>query len=329
MGQKGMQVLRVHELGGPEKLRLETIPSPSPGAGELGLKVLACGVNFADGLLIRGKYQANPDLPFGPGSEVCGVVNAIGANVEGFHKGDRVMALPGGNGYASEVLVPATSAIKVPQAMSDEVAAGFAIAYGTSHIALWHKAGLKEGETLVVHGAAGGVGLTAVEIGAAMGARVIATASSSEKRAIALEHGADLALDSGSTGLRDEIKDLTDGRGADVIYDPVGGALFDISMRSIAFEGRIIVVGFASGTIPQIPANIVMVKNIDVLGLNWPNYKKFAPEVLQRSFKQLFDWFEAGKLSPFVSERFPLEDGARAIEHVWQRKALGKVVIVP
>ena len=278
-----MRIARVHKLGGPENIIIDDIVLGAPAPGQLHLKVRACGVNFGDSLLIQGKYQADPALPFGPGSEVCGEVIGMGPETSGFALGERVIALTGGNGFAEEVIVEASAAVSVPEAMSDEAAAAFPIAYGTSHMGLWHKARLTPGETLVVHGAAGGVGLTAVEIGKAMGARVIATASTAEKMAIAAAHGADHTINSTKEDLRVRIKELTDGRGADVIYDPVGGDVFAASLRAINFNGRILVIGFASGDIPKIPANIVMVKNIDILGLNWPNYRLYCPELLAQS----------------------------------------------
>ncbi|TNE56525.1 MAG: NADPH:quinone oxidoreductase family protein [Alphaproteobacteria bacterium] len=324
-----MKIMRVHALGGPENLTLDEVERPVLAAGQIRLKVLACGVNFADGLLIAGKYQARPELPFGPGSEVCGEVLEIGAGAEGFKVGDRVIALTGGNGFAEEVVVTAPAAFLVPGEMPSEVAAAFPIAYGTSHMALWQKARLQAGETLVVHGASGGVGLTAVEIGKAMGARVIATASSAEKLEIARTRGADELINSSEEDVRLRIKALTGDKGADVIYDPVGGAMFAASLRAINFNGRILVVGFASGTIPQIPANIVMVKNIDILGINWPNYRTHAPALLKASFEQLARWYEEGEIRPLVSKVFPLSETRAAIEHVQARKAKGKVVVMP
>ncbi len=322
-----LRIVRVHGLGGPEQLVIDDIDLPHPGPGEMRLRVLACGVNFADALLISGRYQAKPALPFGPGSEVCGVVDCLGDGAHDFAIGDRVLALTGGNGFAEYAVVRQSVAQAIPSSMSDEVAAGFPIAYGTSHVALTHKAQLQPGEDLVVHGASGGVGLTAVEIGKALGARVIATASTSEKLDIAKAHGADELINSSDEDLRVRIKELTDERGANVIYDPVGGGVFKASLRAIDFEGRIVVIGFASGSIPQIPANIVMVKNVDILGLNWPNYQLYRSDVLQRSFAQLFSWFEAGTIHPLVSEVFSLENTAQAIQHVMDRKAKGKVVV--
>jgi len=324
-----MRVARVHKLGGPENIVIDDIALRAPARGQIHLKVRACGVNFGDSLLIQGKYQADPTLPFGPGSEICGQVIGLGPETTGFEMGDRVIALTGGNGFAEEAVVDASAVAPVPDAMSDEAAAAFPIAYGTSHMGLWHKARLQPGETLVVHGSAGGVGLTAVEIGKAMGARVIATASTAEKMAVAKAHGADHVLNSSQDDLRVEIKALTDGLGADVIYDPVGGDVFAASMRAVNFNGRILVIGFASGDIPQVPANIVMVKNIDILGLNWPNYRLMRPDLLAQSFRQLMVWFEEGKIKPLVSRTFSLDETAEAIRHVMERQATGKVVVKP
>lgn len=326
---KDVKVARVHELGGPENFVIDEVPLPQPEAGEVRVKVHACGVNFGDSLLIAGKYQADPVLPFGPGGEVCGTITALGTEVVDLALGDRIICMPGLNGYAEEAIASASTAVLVPEGLDEDAAAAFPIAYGTSHMALWHKARLQPGETLVVHGAAGGVGLTAVEIGKAMGARVIATASSQEKLEIAQGRGADHLINSSTEDLRTSIKDLTDGEGADVIYDPIGGDTFAASLRAVRFEGRILPIGFAGGDIPQIPANIVMVKNIDILGINWPNYRKYRPDLVAQSFAILLGWLSEGKIRPLVSERFPLARTADAVRHVMERKAKGKVVVKP
>ncbi|MEM9123193.1 MAG: NADPH:quinone oxidoreductase family protein [Pseudomonadota bacterium] len=322
-----MKIWRVHALGGIENLVCDEVPAPVPGPHQVRIRVRATGVNFADSLIIAGKYQEKPDLPFGPGAEVCGEIVELGERVEGLRIGERIMALTRHDGYAEEALVSAALAQPVPPTMSDEAAAGFPIVYGTSHIALWHKARLQPGETLVVHGAAGGVGLTAVEIGKALGARVIATASTAEKLEIAKARGADEGINSREEDLRVRIKALTDGRGADVIYDPIGGEVFDASLRAINFEGRILTVGFAGGTVPQIPANLLLVKTVDVLGLNWPAYQERRPDILRQSFAILMDWFADGTLTPLVSKVFDLDAVPDAIAHVANRKATGKVVV--
>lgn len=322
-----MKIWQVHSLGGLDALQLDEVETRDPGPGEIRLKVAAAGVNFADSLIMEGKYQLKPALPFGPGSEVAGEILAVGPDVDGLEAGQRVMSLTGHSGFAEEVVVPALLARPLPDAMPYEVAAGFPIVYGTSHVGLWHRARLQPGETLVVHGAAGGVGLTAVEIGKAMGARVIATASSADKLAVAKDKGADILLNSREDDLRSQIKMHTGGKGADVHYDPVGGALFEESLRAINFEGRILVIGFASGEIPEIPANLLLVKTVSVLGLNWGAYAFNRPEIMSESFDQLLAWYSEGTLKPLISETFDFADTPKALRHVIDRKAKGKVVV--
>ena len=267
-----MQAIVCHELNGPSALRLEEIADPRPGPGQVRIRVRACGVNFADSLITRGQYQKQPQLPFSPGFEVSGEVVELGSDVQGITVGDRVIAMTPHGGYAEQVIADINRCVPMPAAMSWEHGAAFPVVFGTSHVALWHRARLRVGETLVVHGASGGVGLTAVAIGKQLGATVIATANGPGKLEVARAHGADHLIDSSQEDVRARIKELTDGRGADVVYDPVGGELFTASLRSTAFEGRILIIGFAGGNVPQIPANHLLVKNIDVIGLNWPAY---------------------------------------------------------
>lgn len=323
-----MKAILCREWGPPGQLELGEHELPAPSAGEVRIAVHACGVNFADALIVQGKYQERPAFPFSPGLEAAGSVVECGEGVSGFAPGDRVVALCGHGGFAEEVNAPAAAIRKIPDAMSYTVAAGFSVTYGTSHVALDHRAGLKTGETLLVHGAAGGVGLTAVEIGKLMGASVIATASTEDKRALARSYGADHTIDYTSGGFKDEVKALTGGAGADVIFDPVGGAVFDESLRCINWEGRLIVIGFASGTIPQLPANLALVKNFSVTGLYWGGYQKRKPAVLQASWDKLLGWFEQGRLKPHVSRTFTLEEAPRALDEVLERKAQGKLVVV-
>lgn len=292
------------------------------------VRVRACGVNFADSLIIRGKYQKQPQPPFSPGFEVSGEVLELGAGVEDLAIGDRVVAITPYGGYAEQVVADSRRCVPMPPTMSWEEGAAFPVVFGTSHIALWHRARLQAGETLVVHGASGGVGLTAVAIGKQLNAMVIATANGPEKLAVAREHGADHLIDSGQEDVRLRIKDLTDGRGANVVYDPVGGELFTASLRSIAFEGRILLIGFASGTVPQIPANHLLVKNVDVIGLNWPAYVELHPEVMTESFRTLIQWYLEGAIKPHISASFPLDQAVGALDQVVSRKSTGKVVIV-
>lgn len=324
-----MRAVVCREWGGPEKLGVEDVPSPDLRDGAVRIKVHAAGVNFADLLLIAGQYQEKPAFPFTPGAEAAGVVIEVGAGVTSVKIGDRVMALTGLGAFAEEAVVDAQRVLPIAGDMEFSTAAAFPVAYGTSHGALEWRARLQSGEWLLVTGAAGGVGLTAVEIGKAMGARVIACAGSAEKLAIAQQHGADHLVDYSKEDVRERVKAITGGHGADVIYDPVGGDAFDASLRSIAWGGRIIIIGFAAGRVSQIPANIVLVKNIDVIGLYWGSYQAHKPELLRGSFAQLFRWFQEGKLRPHVSHRLPLDQAAEALSLLQQRRSTGKVVMIP
>jgi NADPH2:quinone reductase len=322
-----MKAMVCHEFTGIEGLTLEQRPAPIPAVGQVVIQVRACGVNFADSLITRGQYQVQPLPPFSPGFEVAGEIAQVGEGVSGYSSGDRVIAITPHGGYAEQVAVNANRCVAMPETMPYEHGAAFPIVFGTSHIALWHRARLRAGETLVVHGASGGVGLTAVAIGKHLGATVIATASSAEKLEVARQHGADYGIDTRHEDMRAQIKALTDGRGADVIYDPVGGDLFNASLRSVAFEGRILVIGFAGGTVPQIPANHLLVKNVDVIGLNWPAYAELNPQVMTESFRILLDWYRAGAIQPHISATYPLEQAVEALHQVVGRKSTGKVVI--
>ena len=322
-----MRAILCKEWGGPEKLLVEDVPAPPLRDGAARIAVHAAGLNFMDTLVITGQYQVKPPLPFTPGAEVAGVITEVGKGVNGFKAGDRVMAMTENGGYAEEVVAAADRIFPIPGKMDFPAAAGFPIVYGTSHVALAWRAFLKAGEWLLVTGAAGGVGLTAIEIGKAMGARVIAAARGPEKLAVAQQHGADHLIDYSCEDLRERVKAITEGQGADVIYDPVGGDVFDACLRCIAWEGRIIIIGFTSGRIPQVPANIALVKNIDVIGFYWGSYQMHKPDVPRESFKQLFRWFEEGKLHPHVSECLDLKDAPRALELLKQRKSTGKVVL--
>ncbi len=323
-----MKAIMCREFGDLSVLKLEEVPDPVAGPGQALVRIRACGINFADSIMAAGKYQNQPALPFIPGSEIAGDVVALGEGVDGFAVGDRVMGLTGG-GYAELAAVNADRLTNLPDGLTYEQAASFAVTYGTSHVALAHRARLKPGETLLVHGAAGGVGLTAVELGKIMGARIIATAGGPDKLEIARAAGADEAIDYLAEDIRERVKALTGGRGADVIYDPVGGDVFDASLRCVAFEGRILVIGFAGGRVPQIPANHVMVKNVDIIGVNRPAYDVLAPEVSRRSQEQLLEWLAQGRIAPLVSKTFPLEQAIDGLESVVTRKSTGKVVITP
>ena len=316
------------EHGGLDTLEPREIDLPAPGPGQLRIRVRACGVNFPDTLQIAGTYQTRTDPPFVPGQEVAGDIVACGPGVEGFAPGDRVLAATGIGGYAEEVVAEAGWATPMPEAMDYVTGAGFAITYGTSHLALKHRAALQPGENLLVTGAGGGVGVTAVEIGKLLGARVIAAARGTRKLALARELGADETVDYEAEDLRVRVKELTGGAGADVIYDPVGGDVFDACMRCIAWEGRILVIGFASGRIPSARMNIVLVKNIALLGFAWSTYRTFRPELFRASCDELLRWYEAGRLRCHVSATYPLADAARALADLTARRTAGKVVLV-
>lgn len=296
---------------------------PEPRPGQILVRVEACGLNFADLLMIRGEYQEKPEPPFTPGLEIAGIVEALGPGVAGPPLGSRVAAVIGHGGLADYALAPAERVLPVPDSMDAVTAAGFQVAYGTSHLALTRRARLKPGETLLVLGAAGGVGLTAVEIGKALGARVIAQARGADKLAVAEAAGADVLLDAGAD-LRAEIKALG---GADVVYDPVGGDAFDAALRVLRPEGRMLTIGYASGRVPQIPANILLVKNIEVIGVYWGGVLKFAPEAVAESLAELMRWHAEGRLHPHVSHVLPPEQLDEALELIRSRKSTGKVVI--
>jgi NADPH2:quinone reductase len=324
-----MRALVCEQTIGLEGLALREMRDPEPGACHVRIDVAAAGVNFADLLMLRGRYQERPPLPFVPGLEIAGTIDKVGAGavMGGVEPGQRVLAFLDHGGFAEKTLARAEDVIPIPDDVDDITAAAIAITYGTAFGALSWRAQLLPGEVLLVHGAAGGVGLAAVEVGKAMGAKVIATARGAERAALAAEHGADHALDSEDPELRGRIKDLTGGRGVDVVFDPVGGAMFDLSLRVIAWEGRIVVVGFASGEIPQIPANILLVKNAAALGFFWGSYRKHDPGRLRESFEKIFDWLERGRIRPHVSDVIPLDRGCDALALVQERRSTGKVVV--
>jgi NADPH2:quinone reductase len=312
--------MRIVETGRP--LEMAELPVPAPGPGEVLIRVQACGINFADTLLAAGRYQEKPALPCAHGLEICGVVEAAGAGAE-LPPGLRVAAYVGVGGLAEYLVAPASRCVPVPDAMPDEEAAGFPVAYGTSHVALAWLARLAPGETLLVTGAAGGVGLTAVEIGGLLGARVIAVARGAERLAVARAAGAAHVVDAGAD-LRAEVKALG---GADVVYDTVGGAVFDAALRATRAGGRLLPIGFASGEVPQIPANILLVKNLTVIGFTLGHYAVSAPEVVRASFETLLAWYGQGRLRPHVSHVLPLEAANEALDLLRNRQATGKVVV--
>lgn len=317
-----MRAFQVTQVGSPAEL--QQIERPSPTKDQVQLKVAACGLNFADLLMQKGQYQDTPPAPFTLGMEVAGTIEALGSDVTGPKIGTRVAVFGGSGGLADYACYDGRSAIEIPDTMSMTQAAAFQIAYGTSHVALDYRARLQPGETLLVLGAAGGVGLTAVEIGKLMGATVIAVARGADKLEIARKAGADHMIDASTDDLRGALKALG---GVDVVYDPVGGDLFKSAFRACKPEARILSIGFASGDIPNIPTNHLLVKNITVIGFYWGGYMAFKPQIIGDSLRQLFAWFEDGKLHPHVSHTLPLESAAEGIELLRSRKSTGKVVI--
>ena len=321
--------------GGPETLVVEDIPSPEAKPGHAVISVKAVGVNFPDVLMIEDKYQSKPPRPFSPGGELSGVVKAIGEGVTNVKVGDRILANTGSGGMAEEVLLPANRLWHIPDAMPHDIAAAFILTYGTSWHALKDRAHLKAGETLLVLGAAGGVGLAAVELGKAMGARVIAACSSQEKVDLAIKHGADAGVvysrgpfdRDGQKALGALFKEAGGAEGFNVIYDAVGGDYAEPALRSIAWEGRYLVVGFAAGDIPKIPLNLALLKGCDIVGVFWGTWAARNPELFSKSIEELLELYAQGKVKPHVSERFPLERGADAIAHLGSRQAMGKVVV--
>ena len=323
-----MKAVLCRAFGPPETLAVEAVDPPALGPGAVRIAVHAVGVNFPDLLLIEGKYQVRPPFPFSPGLECAGIVTECAPGVAAPVPGTRVLAFLSHGCMAEEVVAPAARVIPIPDAMPFDVAAAFPVVYGTSYHALVGRAALAEGETLLVLGAAGGVGLSAVEIGKRLGATVIAAASSDEKLALARDHGADHAVNYRAEDLRERVKALTDGRGADVIYDPVGGDVFDASMRCIAWNGRLLVIGFASGRIAEAKTNIVLLKEISVVGVAWGAFSGRDPAANRAYFTDLFRWYEAGALKPLVSRRLPLAAAPAALEAFRTRSVLGKQVLM-
>lgn len=325
-----MRAVLCRSLDGYEALTIDEVPRPQPGPNQVLVRVEAAALNFADLLITQGRYQEKPELPFVPGFELAGEVVALGPEVTAPGLGMKVLAVVPHGAYAEFAVADAATAVPLPAGMDVAIAAAFPIAYGTSHIGLADRAALKPGEWVLIHGAAGGVGLTAVEIAKAMGARVIATARDAEKAAVARAHGADHAFDLQTlTDLRTTVKELTDGRGVDVCYDPVGGELGELSLRCLAWEGRYLAIGFAAGRPPEVKANHLLVKNTAVLGLYWGSYQQHAPERFRASLDQLLVWWCEGALKPLVSERYPLSQVHAALATLKARRSTGKLVLEP
>ena len=322
-----MKALLCKEYGPAESLVIEDVPAPVPGKEEVRIGVHACGVNYPDNLIIAGKYQVQPPLPFSPGFELAGEILELGEGVTHLNPGQRVAATSMGGAMAEEICVPATSVVPIPDMMDFTRAAGFVITYGTSYHALRQRAQLKPGEKLLVLGAGGGVGLTAVEIGRLMGAEVIAAASSAEKLELAGSRGATHLINYTEAGLREQVQGLTGSRGVDVIFDPVGGELFKDCLRSVDWGGRILIIGFASGTIPDIPANLPLLRGISIVGVFWGTFAEREPESNRNNMRELLAWFEQGKLKPCISRTNSLEDAPLAMKALLERHAVGKLVV--
>jgi NADPH2:quinone reductase len=324
-----MKAVLCKAYGPPESLVVEDIASLEPGPGQVVVKVVAAGVNFPDTLIIQNKYQFKPPLPFSPGGEAAGTVLRVGEGVTGFAPGQKVIAFTGHGAFAEEVLADASRLLPIPNDMSFEIAASFVMTYGTSYHALKDRAAIRAGETLLVLGAAGGVGLAAVEIGKALGAKVIAAASSPEKLAVCTQHGADAVINYASEDLRERLKALTEGRGVDVVYDPVGGGYSEPALRSMAWRGRFLVVGFANGQIPSIPLNLTLLKGCSIVGVFWGDFVRREPKASARDLAELMELLQQGRLKPLVSASYRFDEIAQALNAVLERKVTGKIVVMP
>jgi len=322
-----MRAVLCRQYGPPESLTVEEVEDPTANEGQVVVDVKACAVNFPDVLIIQNLYQFKPPLPFSPGAEIAGIVRSVGPGVESARAGDRVFASTGWGGLAEQIAVDARSLIAIPDGIEFGPASSFLYAYGTAHHALKDRARLQPGETLVVLGAAGGVGLAAVELGALMGATVIAAASNDEKLALCREYGAAQTINYDTEDLKTRIRELTGGAGADVVYDPVGGPYSEPALRATAWEGRFLVIGFAAGDIPAIPLNLTLLKGCDIVGVFWGAFVGREPERHRRNVDELIAWWRAGKLRPHVSSTYPLDRAAEAIRELADRRAKGKVVV--
>lgn len=322
-----MKAIVCKEYGPPSTLVLEDLPELVPGPKEVLVNIKAASVNFPDTLIIRGLYQFKPELPFTPGSDIAGVVEAVGEGVKHVKPGDEVFGMVMTGAFAEKVIVPAKMCFPQPPGMPAKIAASFMMAYGTSYHALKDRAKLKEGETLLVLGASGGVGLAAVELGKLMGAKIIAAASTDEKLELCRQYGADETINYNSEDLKAKVKELTDGKGADVIYDPVGGKYSEPALRAIAWEGRYLVVGFAAGDIPKIPLNLALLKGCQIVGVFWGSFAMRSPNDNMANTIELIQWYAQGKLKPHIHATYPLAETAKALEAMMNREVRGKVVV--
>lgn len=323
-----MKAIVCYQFGLPDKLKLGELPDPAPAPNQVLIAVEACGVNFPDVLIIQDKYQFKPELPFSPGGEVAGKVISFGAEVTGFQVGQSVLALCGWGGFAEKVAVDANRVFALPPGLPADIAATTLYTYGTSYHALKDRANLLAGETLLVLGAAGGVGLAAVELGKLMGAKVIAAASSEEKLALCREKGADLTVNYETEDLKIRVKELTEGRGVEVVYDPVGGKYTENTLRSIAWKGRYLIVGFANGEIPQIPMNLPLLKGCSIVGVFWGQFSRVEAELSRQNIEQLMAWLQEGKIRQHIGRSYSLAEAPEALQAILDRKMLGKGVVV-
>ncbi len=324
-----MKAVLCKQWGSPESLVVENIPSPKADRAHVIVKVKACGVNFPDTLIIQGKYQYKPDLPFSPGAEISGVIKELGQGVSGVKVGDRVFAFVRCGGFSEEVSVPIEKIIHIPEGMNFETASAFVMTYGTSCYALKYRAQLKPGETLLVLGAAGGIGIAAIELGKIMGARVIASASSNDKLAVCKEYGADELVNYSTQNFRSIVNEITNRQGVDVVCDPVGGNLSEQALRSTGWNGRFMVIGFASGEIPRIPLNIPLLKGNSIIGVFWSDFIRREKETYSNVLQDLTTWYLQGKLKPLISKIYPLEQVTLALNDIINRRVKGKIVLVP
>lgn len=325
-----MKAILCQQFGPVDELQFVDVDDPTPGPSQLLVKVRAIGVNYTDVVLVQGLYQARPPFPFIPGCEFCGEVEAVGRNIKDCQPGDRIIGLnPDFGAFAEKVAIDAENVIKVPGNMPDADAASILCAHGTAHHALKQRGQLQTGETLLVLGAAGGTGVAAVQIGKAMGASVIAACSSDDKLAVAKRNGADVLVNYDKEDLKETIKSSTGGRGIDVVFDPVGGEAFDTCTRSMARNGRLLVIGFVSGNIPQFPVNLALVKEFAVIGVFWGSFVRHEPNVFIENMKELFDWYEKGKVWPDLGKEYSLAEATTALDDLVQRRSTGKLVLIP
>ena len=324
-----MRALVCSRFGPVGDLAVQELPSPAQGAREVVVRVAAAGLNYPDALIVQGKYQVRPPLPFVPGMELAGTVTAVGSRVREYRVGDAVMATGQTGAFAEECAVPVERVMRRPEAIPPDVAAASLITYGTTYHALKDRARLQPGETVLVLGAAGGVGTAAIELAKVMGARVIAAASSEAKLAVCRRLGADAVVDYATEPLRDRLKELTGGKGVDVVYDPVGGAYAEVALRGTGWDGRYLVIGFAAGEVPKVPLNLALLNARSILGVYWGEWTKRHRAASEANFAQLAGWITGGKLHPEISERLPLEEVPRAMMDLVERRALGKLLVVP